>query len=384
MADSFTEVTTMGIGGRLMNSIKGVAVGFIMFLASFPLLWINEGCAVRTARSLEEGQGAVVSVPSDKVEAGNEGKLVHLTGLASTEDTVKDLDFGVGAKGIRLERKVEMYQWDESSRSRSSRRVGGSRTTSKTYTYKKEWSEKRIDSKNFRHQEGHENPPTMAYRSNKFTAGNVTMGAFKLSSALVDMMSGGESLSVDASTLPEAFKAKAVAHAGGYYLGADAANPQIGDMRVSFKLVKPRDVSVIARQIRDSFEEYPTQAGEALLMLDMGTQSSEAMFQAAHAANALRTWILRAVGFFVMFFGLMLIAGPIVTVADIIPFFGSLMGMGAALFAGVFSAALSLITVAIAWVFYRPVLGVALLGGAIALVIAGKFCLAKKKEPESV
>ena len=41
-------------------------------------MW-NEGRAVRTAESLEEGAGAVVSVPADAVDPGNEGKLVHVS-----------------------------------------------------------------------------------------------------------------------------------------------------------------------------------------------------------------------------------------------------------------------------------------------------------------
>ena len=63
--DSFTEVTSQGLGSRLMESIKGVLVGLVMFIAAFPVLWINEGCAVKTAKGLEEGLSAVISVASD-------------------------------------------------------------------------------------------------------------------------------------------------------------------------------------------------------------------------------------------------------------------------------------------------------------------------------
>ena len=43
MQDQFTEVTTKGWGSRILNSIKGVLVGFLMFIVSFGVLYWNEG-----------------------------------------------------------------------------------------------------------------------------------------------------------------------------------------------------------------------------------------------------------------------------------------------------------------------------------------------------
>ena len=63
MSDSFTETTSESWGSRLMSAIGGVLVGIVLFLVSFPLLFWNEGRAVRTAQSLEEGASNVVSVP---------------------------------------------------------------------------------------------------------------------------------------------------------------------------------------------------------------------------------------------------------------------------------------------------------------------------------
>ena len=54
-----SETTTQGWLSRIMESIKGVLVGLLFFVLAFPLLWFNEGRAVRTARSLEEGAGSV-------------------------------------------------------------------------------------------------------------------------------------------------------------------------------------------------------------------------------------------------------------------------------------------------------------------------------------
>src|SRR5580693_6549847 len=118
-------VETQGYGSRLFESIKGVLLGLVLFAISFPLLWWNEGRAVQTARSLEEGASSVVSVTS--LDPSNEGKLVHYTGDAVTTETLADPELGVSAVALRLQRNVEMYQWQEKSESHEN--TGGSKTT---------------------------------------------------------------------------------------------------------------------------------------------------------------------------------------------------------------------------------------------------------------
>ena len=68
MNDQFRSVRNVGIGSRLVESIKGVLVGILFFLGSFPLLFWNEGRAVRRAKDLEEGRGAVVAVAAETVD----------------------------------------------------------------------------------------------------------------------------------------------------------------------------------------------------------------------------------------------------------------------------------------------------------------------------
>ncbi len=79
-ADSYTEFGGRSWGSRLIESIKGVLLGIVMFIVAFPVLFWNEGRAVQTAKSLGEGASEVVSVASDNVETTNEGKLVLCDG----------------------------------------------------------------------------------------------------------------------------------------------------------------------------------------------------------------------------------------------------------------------------------------------------------------
>ena len=127
MADSYREVTSQGWFSRIFDSIKSVLVGLLLFVVSFPLLFWNEGRAVETAKSLQEGAKTVVSVSADAVDQGNAGKLVHMSGQATPTETLEDPDFGVSASVIRLVRKAEMFQWEEEKKSETKTKLGGLR-----------------------------------------------------------------------------------------------------------------------------------------------------------------------------------------------------------------------------------------------------------------
>ena len=134
----YTVTETESWGSRLGGSIKGVITGVILFLVSFVVLFKNEGCAVRQARALEEGKSSCVSVSSDKIDMSNEGKLIHTSGKAETQDVLSDANVGLSEVAFRLERKVEIYQWVEDSHTREEKKLGGSKEKITTYTYKKE------------------------------------------------------------------------------------------------------------------------------------------------------------------------------------------------------------------------------------------------------
>jgi hypothetical protein len=156
------------------------------------------------------------------------------------------------------------------------------------------------------------------------------------------------------------------------YFGADPGSPAVGDLRVTFSKVPPTDVSVIARQSGKSFGPYQTEAGNALEMLTEGTVSAPAMFAEAERSNTTTTWLLRVGGFLLMLFGMYSVFRPLAVVADVVPFFGSLVSMGVGVVAFVIAAPLSLLTIAVAWIFYRPLLGIGLLLAALAIFIGIK------------
>ena len=372
-----TETTTESWGSRLGSSIKGVVIGLALFIAGFPVLFWNEGDSVKTAKAIDEGEGACISVESNaSVDQDMEGKLVHMSGKADTKDVLTDDTFGVSATAIRLERNVEMYQWIEESHTSEKKKMGGSVEKVTTYTYKKDWMPTAIDSSGFKEQ-GHDNPGVMEFESQKMQAANVTFGAFRLNESQIDHIGSAKQYA-----FPTGFvcKVERVKVQGGtiYVPNAETRNnalntrdvasqTRIGDMRVTFRVVYPHEISLIAKQRGDTFVAYTAKNGKKLSYLEDGVKDAAEMFQTARTNNAIMTWLVRIGGFLLMFIGLSMVFKPLSVLADVLPILGDIVEMGMGLVAGLIAFICSLVTIAIAWVFYRPVLGI------ILLAVAGFF-----------
>ena len=91
------------------------------------------------------------------------------------------------------------------------------------------------------------------------------------------------------------------------------------------------------------------------------------MFASARRASSTLCWILRLAGFLLMYFGLSGVVRPLSAFASVIPFLGRAVGFVASIGAFAVAAPCAIATIAVAWLFYRPVLGVSLLAAAVAL-----------------
>ena len=372
--DQFTETTSESWFGRLGNSFKQVVFGLILIVVSGVLLWWNEGRAVTTARSLAEGQSAVVNVAADKVDTANEGKLVHVSGEATSKGPVKDPDYGVTSPNpaLMLERKVEMFQWAEEKKSETHTKVGGGTETKTTYTYKTEWSTTLNKSSDFKQPQGHDNPQTMP-EGHTFVSDSATLGAFKLNETLLHQIKASQPVSPEAKNVeasPQGAAFRVVS--GGLYKGTDPSQPKVGDIRITFTYVAPTTISVIAQQAGEAFQPYQTKSGDALQMLSMGTVSAQQMFKEAHDANNMLTWILRGVGWLLMTIGIGSLFSPLTTFASVLPFMGDILGFGVGLFAMVTGFGISAIIIALAWIAYRPLVAVGLLAAVVGVVFLAK------------
>ena len=93
---AYQEVTTMGYGTRVGNSFKAIGTGILLFIIGTCVLWWNEGRAVKTEKMLDEAGSAYVEMENpNKKDASLEGELICGTALATTEDSLRDQQFGI-------------------------------------------------------------------------------------------------------------------------------------------------------------------------------------------------------------------------------------------------------------------------------------------------
>ncbi|WP_395747267.1 TMEM43 family protein [Prosthecobacter sp.] len=382
MADSYTEVTSQNWFSRIGESIKGILFGIIIIPITIVVLWWNEGRAVTTANSLKEGAAAVVHVETDKVDPANNKKLVHVSGEVKTDALVEDTDYGVTVPALRLVRTEKIYQWVEDKKTEKKQKVGGGEETTTTYTYEKKWVNEPVKSSEFKKPEGHTNSGDFVPENKNISAEKVTLGAFKVPQGFVERMGNPIKLAVtdgDLAKLPADLKQGTKIQDGAFYIGANPKEPAVGDVRISFEIVKPGTFSILAAQIEDTFEPYQTKAGAPIHFIEEGTVSSEAMFKHAATANTVETWIFRFLGFLFMAFGFMAIMRPLSVLGSVIPFIGNLIGMGTGLISFALAGTISVLVIAIAWIAVRPVLGIALLVLAVgAFIYTRKLAAASK------
>nr|WP_314092564.1 TMEM43 family protein [uncultured Shinella sp.] len=379
---SFTETTTTSWFSRLKGALIKIVVGFILLIACIWLLFWNEGRSVKTYRSLVEGAGLVVSVDNGSVDPANEGKLVHISGPVKPVGVPEDAQLGISAEGaVGLDRVVEMYQWVEDSKSETRKQLGGSEETVTTYSYRKEWNHREISSGSFR-QPGHDNPQK-PIDDESFAVDTASIGAFSVDGRTAANLGDDRPIpltALDATRVGEAATlGKPVSALGGQAVFSfDPQNPQIGDIRISFKRSDLSEASFVGAQRGTRLTPYKTTNGRELLLSEAGIHDAAAMFETAQSENTIITWLVRVGGLVGIFIGFAFIFSILGVIGDVVPFIGSIVNFGTSMIALILTLLIGPAVIAIAWIAYRPFVAIAVLVIGVALA-AGILYLRKGK-----
>ena len=418
---AYQETTTRSYGQRVGSSFKGIGGGFILFCIGTALLWWNEGRAVKTDKMLNEAEKVAVEMESvNKINPEYDGELIHASAVATTQDSLVDKEYGLGERAIGLQRTVEYYQWVEHASSESHDKLGGKQETVTTYTYTLEWVSRPVQSSTF-HDPAYQqkNYVLTTAENNTLWAENVTFGAYKLNESQIHSIRSMEPVVVNLADnqlkawdkacrdihvryngpLPVA--AQQVAQNVVNTVAADSTlaeipdsvktivpdsvpqenkkdydfvhqagnvRPQVGDVRITFEKVVPAMITIMAKVSGDTFKSYKAKNGKTFSVVRMGKQDMDEIFESEHSQNHLFLWVLRILGVILVITGLKGIFDILSTVLKVVPFVANIVGWGVGVVCTVVGIVWSLIIIAIAWLFYRPLIGIILLAIAAFLI----------------
>ena len=404
---AFTETRTTGYGSRLGNSCMAIPMGIILFLVATALLWWNEGRAVHRAQAIKQVAKTAQSIGDiSNANTSLDGQLIHTTGTASTEDILSDDLFGIKTNALAIVRSAEYYQWKENEKHETKDKLGGKQEEIITYTYERDWTADPINSSRFKDPD-YQNVNNVIWEIEdmRVIASNVSFGTYILPELFISDIVSKQSdnvsplmISADNPALkqlnenvmkalgdnvrPEAAQVKdslAYVHVFGnqVYIGFNPSKPSIGDIRLTFEQLAPScNISLIAVPTNGTFTTFQAKHDANEYELRVGTWTLDQMIKQANDENATLTWILRILGVIIVIAAIKMIFGILVTILKLVPFLASIMNLGVSLVCGVLGFVWSLIVIAIAWIFYRPLLGIALLviaaGLVYWLVIKGK------------
>lgn len=335
-----------------MTSSK-LVIGTLALLAATVFTGVNETRLVRAQRSLAHGRRVAVALPGPHLAVQNDGTLVLISGLVTSNAVVLDsaghvlpqtrapvvMDpaFGIAVRGVRLLRRVEMLQWVETSHTSTSTNGGGGadgdvadvEERERVFTYSLQWLPERIDSSRFDNP-SYRNPSTDAdsepwlVESATTTASDVVVGDFKLSHELIDQIQRREDVQLDTAsrdTMRNILNQRVGEHWREHSVLTNVTieedkyfywrqrrhhhrydtsrTDDVGDLRVSFTVVPPYAVTICAQQKQDTLVPFATphdEAGEPIFLLEDGVLSIDELFDLRAEAKVQKR-LAGAVGF---------------------------------------------------------------------------------------
>ena len=387
------------IGAAIGKTISGIGGGFLALLIGTIMLVYNEGDFKRTSDAIEEAESVVVEMADVNIlDDEQEGKLAYGVSLTQTEDILKDDLFDVAVNGIKLLRDVKYYQLVEIRHERTETDSDGDERTVVTYTYENKWTNEPVNSAKFNTSKYHSynwvraNIDTMTV-----WAGVVGWGAYKLPDFLKYAIGGDvapvqlklseekrgkwettiemASSSRTASALVKAKSENVHIDGNTIYLGPNPSSPVIGDVRVQINYIPPgRDLSVIAQVKGNTFTKYVAKNKKEYFSVKNGNLSLSKMIEEDKSENTSTAWMMRIFLTLLIITGIRLVMMPISIFSSKIPVLGGLVRGGVVFVSFMIGLIWSLVVIALAWLYYRPLVTLIIL-----FVVAGLIILVRMK-----
>jgi Transmembrane protein 43 len=383
--DYYSETTSTNWFQEIGKSFFGMLIGLVLFLASFVVLFFNEG-----RLDFSQAAKSAVVIQADAPAPQANGKTVALTGAIASPEILGDGQYLKPAPYIALGRTVEMYSWREAESSQTQKQVGGGKTTTKTYRYTKVWTNKPESSTKFKQATTHRNPtkglPDQIYKVKDAKIGRYGVDLPNLPSAVpigsCNLDAAGNSAGSTTSALrlePNQLLPVAAGIAKPQLVGDQAlflgrgtmGTPQVGDLRICYTVLPNQaNVTVFGKLATDRI--IPASFGnEPFFKIAIGER--QAAIGALKTEYNIQLWAIRILGFILMWVGLTMVMGVFSAIANVLPFLGDLVEAVSGFATFIVAGLLSTVTILVSSLLHNPIaLAVA------AIVSLGAFFLGRK------
>jgi Transmembrane protein 43 len=370
--------------GKLTGSIKGILIGLLLFLGSFVLIYINEG---RT--DISKIAQKAVSIESSAVSAEHQDELVVTTGDVMAASQIGDV-FLKDGDYVYLRRVVESYAWEEDKETDND-------TDITTYTYKKVWTSSPDDSSKFNQTAEHVNiMPSI--ESQSFVADDAKVGVYevdldkmtlpgleKITLSNENVILGGRALEEGEEYFEDINDIPAELSGEYIYKGFGTVEASaIGDVRVSYMALNSGEEMTVFGVLKDSaIKTYVDGDKNKLYRGFLGT-AEEAVAQMSDEHDT-SIWLLRVLGFVLMWMGLGMILAPISAVLDFVPLIGSLSKSLIGIVTFIIAGILTVVTIMISMIAHNifAMIGIVVIfAGGVYLYLQNQVKKAPEKKPE--
>jgi len=301
---------------RIWNGLMYILFGLLLCSGGF-LLLLMTGVDVSSKNVLE----TLPEISSTQIntDASLNGKLVSMTGVLSSDETIGDGLFLNPDKYIVVHRIVEMYSWGERTERENNNRD--------VYVTIKRWTDNPSPPEFF-HNQGYVNP-AKGLQDGGQKAKVVKLGVYDIdieNAIFPENYSGLNANSIIPLNYWNVKLSQGAVIAGKYYLfisknpGSTYDNPEIGDLRIFYQVVKSGiTVTAFGKLDGQSLLAYEDQSphgywsNKISYMYDFYLGTKSEVIKAMRTQDTIVLWLLRAGGLFLMLWGTSAIIGAVST-----------------------------------------------------------------------
>lgn len=250
-------------------SIWKVILGFCLLVGGVAALGFTEVFTVRSNHTLNAVISRMTHIDNiNSVDPANDGKLIHINGMTTTEGMLTDSVFMNKYNALCLTRSIYYYQWDEVKEEKEHKQKGGSKVMKYKYKYYKGWHHTPVNSADFK-QTGYDNIAPLMWKNDTAYADVVSVGAFVLSDKqkkailqmeAADIQNVPENVVIilrNSATKCYGKDANVEVKNGEIFIGTGTLEePEIGDIKACLAIAKPCEVTVVGKQNGNRIDAY--------------------------------------------------------------------------------------------------------------------------------